>query len=141
MASGCRSGQCSAGARQRMWGTRDRGRLVPLDLTLGLKSLPEGRRDNGVCEECLKHKRVCVCSGNFLKPLVLTLLSCVQPECNWLSLCLGRNHSCSFSVPSLSPRPVLLRSPFLLPSHFLHSPTEKHKTVPAGLQPGTPQSE
>lgn len=54
-----------------MWGKRDPGPLVPVELPPGLKSLPEGRRGSGVGEECLTHESVCTSSGNFLKPLVV----------------------------------------------------------------------
>ena len=43
------------GMEERVWGP-----WVSLDLTLGLNSPPERRRESGVWEDCLKHKRVCV---------------------------------------------------------------------------------
>lgn len=40
---------------RRIWGKGGGGPSVPPALTLGLKSLPEGRQEGGLWEEYLKH--------------------------------------------------------------------------------------
>lgn len=106
MAGGHLLGQGSSRARQEEdVGEGDWRPLVPLALTLGLKSLPEGGRGGGVWEEYPKHKGACVYLQKIPEHhLQLPFYPCLQPV---LVPPLAMLESCSFLALNLPLLPSL----------------------------------